>query len=215
MRLYEYASENELRTALIERNLRDILAQLEDLRRTLGERVGTAAELVPSADTIVTISPDDVSPFAIGFYAREYGSGRPYRWTGDGNIFELRIHLNRSCNWNFVMHADPATGVELQAIKGFVDYAEIPLQVLLGANRIQGSVSRRLFSNQLVLSFFHPQSTVPSQVDPNNLDSRSLSLAFYELKLSPELPQIEAEQTEIPPAPQARKGRRQAKSAQK
>lgn len=216
MKLYEYANEDQLRTALIERNLRDISTQLEDLRRALAEVVGPAADALPSINVVVTISPDNVSPFAIGFYAREYGSGRPYRWTGDGNIFEFRLLLNRNCSWNFVMHADPANGVDLQDIKGFVDYAEIPLQVFPGPNQIQGTVPQRLFSNQLVLSFYHPKNSVPSQVDASNPDSRSLCLAFYEMNLSPELPQSDAaQQAVLAAAPEARKGRRQSRAIRK
>jgi hypothetical protein len=213
VRLYEYANESQLRTALIERNIQEILTQLDDLKRTLAGIVGAAPGVLPGADTIVLISPDDVSPFAIGFYAREFGSGRPYRWTGDGNIFEFRIHLNRNCEWKFVMHADPANGVDIQAIKGFVDYAEVHLQVATGTNEITGTVPRKLFSNQVVLSFFHPQNAVPSQTDPSNADNRPLCLAFYEMKLSPEFPQTEVPKEEIQSAPQARKGRRHSKTA--
>jgi hypothetical protein len=213
--LYEYANESQLRTALIERNLRELATELSDLRRTLAEVVGAAATILPTADTVVTISPDDVSPFAMGFFAREFGNDRPYRWTGDGDVFELRITLNRSCDWQFIMHADPAHGVELGLLKAFVDYAEIPLQIIPGANHVHGVVPRKLFSNQLVLSFYHRQKSVPNQQDPSNPDNRSLCLAFYELKLSPELSQPVVLQPVDAVGRETRKGRRETKVARK
>lgn len=187
MRLNEYANEDQLRTTLIERNLREITLQLDELRKIVAELVGARADIVPPDDAVVTVSPDNVAPFAMGFYAREYGNGRPYRWTGDGNVFELRIHLNRCCDWRFTMHADPANGVDLQATKAFVDYAEIPLEVVAGANLISGTVPRKLFASQLVLSFYHPQSVVPNHFDSSSPDARSLCMAFYEMRLTPHI----------------------------
>jgi hypothetical protein len=187
VKLYEYKNEDLLRTALIERKLTEISTELADLRAGLAAVVGLVEETLPPVDFRLKITADDVAPFSAGFYEREFNGGRPFRWTGDGALFEFRVSLNRNCDWTFEIYVVPAQGVALDSLKGFADYSEIPLQFSAEGDRIRGTVPRRLFSNLLVLSFYHPERIIPSQVNERNADNRTLCLAFYELELWPKL----------------------------
>jgi hypothetical protein len=169
------------RLAIAERAIADAAARISELTQALGE-IAQVAESDISQSKPITIGADSVSPFCIGFYQREFDAAdRPYRWTGRGNLFELRFPLNRSFGWDFSMELQHNDHVDLGRLRGYVDYLEIPLEFGTSEAVVRGVIPPRAFGRQAVLTFLLPNLFVPNQINSESTDMRTLGLVFYEL----------------------------------
>jgi hypothetical protein len=174
----------EFRVALLERATTTLAAQLDELIKAsqAGETPSTGG--APSQPLV--IDADAISPFATGFHFREIdASGRSYRWTGRSDFFELRFHLNRKAAWTFEMELMTNSHVDMTLLRAFVDYAEIAVMVKEGGH-VCGSVPPSRLAGLVTLTFYLPSRFVPSELDPNSEDHRSLSVVFYRISLKPE-----------------------------
>lgn len=180
-------SELQERLALAERAIADAEVRINQLTQALGE-IARASEGDRISASPVTVGADTVSPFCVGFYQREYDSAdRPYRWTGRGNLFELRVRVNRSFEWDFSMELQQNTYVDVGRLRGYVDYMEIPLDISATAAVVRGIIPVRAFGTQAVLTFLLPNIFVPVQLNPESTDSRTLGLVFYEFRAVPSI----------------------------
>jgi len=170
------------RLAIAERAIADSAARITELTRALGE-----IAQAPGSDVLqshpITIGADTVSPFCIGFYQREFDAAdRPYRWTGRGSLFELRFPVNRNLAWDFSMELQQNAHVDIGRLRGYVDYLEIPLEIVTSGNVVRGTVPARPLGRQAVLTFLLPNLFVPNQINPESADTRTLGLVFYEFR---------------------------------
>jgi hypothetical protein len=134
----------------------------------------------------IVVDPVSVSPFAFGFHFHENdGAGRPYRWTGRGEFFELRVQMNRNVEWTFEMELRGNDHVKVDPLRAFVDYIEIPIQFGGPDWLAMGRVPAKPLANHAVLTFYLPEHFIPSVLDPSSVDHRRLSAVFYGLKLVP------------------------------
>jgi len=83
------------------------------------------------------------------------------------------------------MHLMSNANVDLTQLRAFVDYAEVPIQLEASGAHIHGPVPAKHFSHLITLTFYLPSNFVPSRLDPNSADNRSLGVVFYGLKLDP------------------------------
>lgn len=170
------------RLAIAERAIADATARIDELTHALGE-LSQAREADISQSKAVVIGADTVSPFCAGFYQREYDAAdRPYRWTGRGNLFELRFPLNRGFAWDFSLELQQNAHVDIGRLRGYVDYLEIPLDLTSTEAVVRGVIPSRPFGRQAVLTFQLPGLFVPSQINPESTDTRTLGLVFYEFR---------------------------------
>lgn len=177
------SDELEFRIRLLERSLADTVARLGELTKALS--VGNA-ETAGIARETITLDADGVAPFTSGFHARELdGSGRPFRWTGGDDFFELRFFADRNIPWAFEMDLMPNPNVDLLTLRAFVDYAEVPIHLEMAGEKVTGLLPVKPFSTLTTLTFYLPSCFVPSQLDPASVDNRSLGVVFYGLKLDP------------------------------
>lgn len=177
------------RLEIAERAIADAAARISELTHAIGEIASVPEEggNFCQAKPII-VGADTVSPFFLGFYQREYDSAdRPYRWTGRGNLFELRFPVNRSFGWDFSMELQQNAYVDTGALRGFVDYLEIPLSIALPEAIVRGTVPPRPFGRQAVLTFLLPNLFVPNQINPESTDTRTLGVVFYDLRAVPTL----------------------------
>jgi hypothetical protein len=178
-------SDLQERLAIAERAIADATARIGELTQALGEIAG-APEGEESSRKAIAVGADTVSPFSIGFYQREYDAAdRPYRWTGRGSLFELRIRVNRSFGWDFSIELQHNAHVDIGRLRGYVDYIEIPLDVGAPEAIVRGLIPARPFGRQAVLTFQLPNLFVPNQINPESGDTRTLGLVFYELRAAP------------------------------
>jgi hypothetical protein len=176
------------RLAITERAVADATARLGELTGALADitqasGIGDIAKAKP-----IVIGADTVTPFCIGFYQREYDAAdRPYRWTGRGNLFELRFAVDRSFEWNFAMELQSNTHVDISRLRAYADYLEIETQVdPLGAI-VRGIIPARPLGRQVVMTFQQPDLFVPNQINPESTDARTLGVVFYEFRAIPTL----------------------------
>ena len=180
------ATEIEDRLRIAERAIADMNSRIGELTHALADMAEFGGETETPQAEPVTIGADTVSPFCVGFYQREYDAAdRPYRWTGRGNLFELRFRLNRSFEWDFSMELQQNAHVDVGRLRGFVDYLEIPLKVSSSDGAIRGVIPARPFGRHAVLTFLLPNLFVPNQINPESTDSRTLGVVFYELRAIP------------------------------
>ena len=177
----------EFRVTLLERSLTDAMARIGELT----EAVGGLAKLAPGGQqqtpSSIEIDADGVAPFAGGFYRREEDSeGRPFRWTGRTDFFEIRIPADRNFEWAFTLEVKSNAHVNASSLRAYVDYAEVPVEVEAG-KYVRGTLPRRPFSGMATLTFYLPVKFVPSAVDPKVKDARTLGLIFYGLRLEPNI----------------------------
>jgi hypothetical protein len=174
----------EMRLKMAERAVAQLTARLGELTTTLADVVA----IRPSLQHLekVVIGADTVGPFALGFHERETDmEGRPYRWTGNGPTFEFRFGLNRNVDWSFTMELGPNSRSDISTLRGFVDYAEIEIDVSQKLGLVHGVIPARAFARLAIVSFYLPGLFVPSQADPQTPDSRSLGVVFYEFRADP------------------------------
>ncbi|HEY3638822.1 MAG TPA: hypothetical protein VGK90_11795 [Rhizomicrobium sp.] len=178
------STEEELsfRVGLIERVVADQGRRLGDLTHALF--VNNDADRAPP-ETIV-VDADSVSPFAAGFHFRETdGAGRPYRWTGRGDFFELRLKIDRNIEWDFELDLRGNDHVNIATLRVFADYVEIPVSFANPSYHVVGTIPAKAISDLAVLTFYLPIHFVPSKLDPQSADHRTLSAVFYALTLVP------------------------------
>jgi hypothetical protein len=175
-------SDFGFRVLLIERAVAEQGRRLDELIRALNVNEAHSDSL-PEA---IVLDADSVSPFAVGFHFREIDiKGRPYRWTGRGDFFELRVRFDRSFDWTFELDLMGNEHAAIAALRGFVDYAEVPVRVADGGSQVLGTIPAKPLSDLAVLTFYLPAHFVPSRLDPSSTDHRTLSVVFYGLKLVP------------------------------
>ena len=180
-------AELQERLAIAERAIAEAEVRINQLSHALGE-IATASEGDDISAKPITVGADTVSPFSAGFYQREYDSAdRPYRWTGRGNLFELRMRVNRSFEWDFSMEIQPNPHVDIGRLRGYVDYMEVPLDISTTAAAVRGIIPARPFGRQAVLTFLLPNLFVPNQINPESTDSRTLGVVFYEFRAVPSI----------------------------
>jgi hypothetical protein len=174
------SDELEFRVRLLERSLADTVARLGELTKA------SSAEVAAGPRETITIDSDGIAPFASGFHARELdASGRPFRWTGGDDFFELRFFADRNIPWTFEMNLMPNPHVDLLTLRAFVDYAEVPIHIEMAGEKVTGALPVKPFSTLTTLTFYLPSCFVPSQLDPESVDHRSLGVVFYGLRLDP------------------------------
>jgi hypothetical protein len=181
----ENSSTNDalgFRVELIERAVAEQGRRLDELMRALSE--DEALDLrVPEK---IVVDPISVSPFASGFHFHENDdAGRPYRWTGRGDFFELRVQMNRNVDWTFEMELRGNDHVNVDPLRCFVDYIEVPISFGGPSWLAMGRVPAKPLSNRAVLTFYLPDHFIPSKLDPSSVDHRRLSAVFYGLTLVP------------------------------
>jgi len=171
----------DFRVGLLERAVAENASRLAELARALG---GNPKRLDPQT---ITVNADSVAPFAAGFHFREFdAAGRPYRWTGRGDFFELRVALDRNLEWTFRLVLLGNDHVDVAPLRAFADYVEIPLVFESSLPHFSGTLPAKSGSSLAVLTFYLPAHFVPSRIDPSSVDHRRLSAVFYELKLVPQ-----------------------------
>src|SRR5947209_2137376 len=94
-------SEIAERLAILERGLAEVTARVGELASAIAEVTGLTGPTDADSTQPLILGADDISPFAAGFYQREFDSAeRPYRWTGKGSFFEMRTRINRNFEWS-------------------------------------------------------------------------------------------------------------------
>src|SRR5947209_1229547 len=102
------------RLAIAERAIADATARIGELTGALADITQASGVGSIAHAKAIQINADSVTPFCIGFYQREYDpADRPYRWTGRGNLFELRFPVDRSFEWSFAMELQRNAHVEI------------------------------------------------------------------------------------------------------
>ncbi|HEY1613332.1 MAG TPA: hypothetical protein VGF97_06520 [Rhizomicrobium sp.] len=180
------AEDLEFRVGLLERAVTESALRIRDLERSLAELEGSGEfdESLPRRPML--IGADAITPFAVGFHVQEKdGDGRSYRWTGSADFFELRLSLDRSGSWDFEMELMINEHVDMSRVRGFVDYAEIPIRIESSGQRVRGTIPARGFSGLATITFYQPSRFVPRDLDPASEDTRCLGVVFYCLKLEP------------------------------
>ena len=81
------------------------------------------------------------------------------------------------------LQANP--NVEMKKLRGFVDYIEIPVEVDDANKTVGGVIPERIFGATATVSFLLPNTYVPSIINPDVQDNRTLGLIFYELRAKP------------------------------
>jgi hypothetical protein len=180
------------RLGLLERAMMDSSIRIGDLTERIARFEDGAATSGSEIPEPFEIKAEEISPFAIGFYAKETDNdNRTYRWTGSINFFEFRFALNRDVAWAFNMQIATNPNVNIGELRAFADYAETPIQVDRAEQNVSGTIPIRRFSNIVTLSIYQPSVFVPQQLDPSSEDRRSLGIVFYNLTLTPALAQAD------------------------
>jgi hypothetical protein len=149
---------------------------------------------VPSS---VYIDADTVGPFERGFYPREYDDeGRPFRWAGEGDFVELRFFINRNVANRFEIIGYLLNITALGAVRAFVDYFPILLDVSYRDNQVilSGEIPPAPFETRATLTLWSPDRFVPQ-----TSDGRSLWFIFSHLAVDP-VEEAEAAVAPVPPA---------------
>lgn len=170
------------RLGLIERAVAEQGRRLSELAQVLNGK----NDRERPAPKPIFVDADSVSPFAAGFHFRETdATGRPYRWTGRGDFFELRVRLDRSTPWTFELDVRGNDHVNVETVRAFVDYIEVPVASAGATGHPTGPVPMAPHSDLAVFTFHLPTHFVPSKLDPSSVDHRTLSAVFYGLRLVP------------------------------
>jgi hypothetical protein len=172
-----------LRLLLAERAIAESAARIAELTGALAQLTEVTQPSVAADVPPVVVDADAVSPFALGFYQREFDKlGRPFRWTGKSDLFEIRLRLNRSAPWSFALELQPNPNVDTRKLRAFVDYIEIPVAIDDAGKTVSGAIPERYFGTAATVTFLLPNTFVPSTVNPAVQDNRALGVIFYELR---------------------------------
>ncbi len=113
----------ELRLTLLERQVAELTTAIETLRHGIAPAAGLSATL--------GITADDIGNFGVGFYPREFdGRGVPFRWTGNGDYFELRAVLDRSVPRRLELRLRTPRAEALDPLAVFVDYVQVEAELV-------------------------------------------------------------------------------------
>lgn len=176
-------SEEAFRLAMAERAIQELRRRVADLSQSLAALTGQAP---PPPAKSLTIDAAGISEFYRGFHpSEEDGGGRSFRWTGNTDFFELRLHLDRNYDWQFRMMIRFPSHLADAELLAFADFIPIPIEVNRGAGWVTGIVPRQPFANQLALTFHCNRHFSPQETDPQSNDTRRLALSFYEIALTP------------------------------
>lgn len=179
----EDTSEAAFRLAMAERAIQELRRRVADLSQSLAALTGQAP---PSPANPLTVDAAGIAEFYRGFHASEEdGSGRPFRWTGNTDFFELRLHLDRNYDWQFRMMIRFPPHLTDADLRAFVDFIAIPIEINRAAGLVTGVVPRQPFANQVSLTFHCNRHFSPQEIDPQSNDARRLALSFYEIALTP------------------------------
>jgi hypothetical protein len=170
-----------------------ILAKMQYLSSELADLRAAVTELQPAANgaplsripSTVLIGAEEVGPFERGFYRREFdGTGRPFRWTGDGEYVELRFFIDRNVVNRFEIRGRLYGDASLGPVRVFVDYAAVPVDVDCQEAdvKISGEIPPTPLGTRAVVTLWSPVRWVPGEASD---DERSLWFAFYELRTQP------------------------------
>jgi hypothetical protein len=171
------------RLVVLERAVAEMTARVGELTSAIAEVAQLTGPSDPAGMQQLAIGADDISPFAVGFYQREYDSSdRAYRWTGKSSLFEFRIRINRNFDWTFTMELQRNRHVNISNLRGFVDYIEIPIQANEADGYIRGVIPPKPLGSSAVLTFQLPNLFVPNQINPESPDNRTLGVVFYEFR---------------------------------
>jgi hypothetical protein len=174
------------RLRIVERALAEATAQIGELANAIAEMADITGLSDPASTQPLTINADDITPFAVGFYQREFDTAdRPYRWTGKGSFFELRVRISRNFEWPFIMELQRNRHVNISKLRGYVDYMEIPVQANEADGYIRGIIPSKPFGSSAILTFQLPNLFAPKQIDPDSADNRTLGVVFYEIRAEP------------------------------
>ncbi|MGH6878658.1 MAG: hypothetical protein ACREHV_14950, partial [Rhizomicrobium sp.] len=145
------SSDLEFRVALLGRAVAENARKLGEVAQALEQRRNGRKQ----EPQMIVVDADSVAPFAAGFHFREFdASGRPYRWTGRGDFFELRIALDRNVEWTFEMELRGNDHVNVAPLRAFADYVEIPVRFAGSAPLFSGTLPSKTCSSHAVLSFY-------------------------------------------------------------
>ncbi len=179
----------ELRVTLAERALAETTMRLAELTNALADIANVDRSARRQDTDSFVLTAEKAVPFAIGFHQLEHDDDdRPYRWTGNGSLFELRFRLDRDQEWAFAMEVKPNEHVDILGLRAFADYMEIPVQIDESQAFIRGTIPARIFSRSVILTFHLPSTFVPSRIDPAFSDHRALGVIFYEIQIEPRAP---------------------------
>jgi hypothetical protein len=129
---------------LAEQAIADAAARIVDLTRAVSEmaRIGRPPDLAKIRP--IAIGADCVSPFSVGFYDREFDAAdRPYRWTGRGAMFELRLQIDRNPEWDFSMELQKNPHVDISQLRAYLDYIEIPIRASGSDAVVAGTIPQK------------------------------------------------------------------------
>lgn len=187
MSLSDQSGGLEFRVRLLERSVADAVARLGELARSIAAIKGDSSSSAP--EQTIIIDADAIAPFASGFHAREMdASGRPFRWTGGDDFFEMRCFANRNIPWTFELSIMSNPHVEIRQLRAFVDYVEVSVEIDAAGERVTGCLPVKPLSTLTTITFYLPAYFVPSHLDPASVDNRTLGVVFYGLRLDPVRP---------------------------
>ena len=177
----------EARLALIERRLQllgeEVSGALSD-GTALVSHTAEGGERNTNFSGNISFDADSLSQFSLGFYQREYDqSGIPFRWTGSGPLCELRFFIDRGADRPFRMNAGITEEGILSQLKGFVDYAPVPLKIeKKGESRfVTGIIPKRAYTRLAVMTFLLGRPP-PKKKKSKEADYQWLGFRFYSLK---------------------------------
>ncbi|HEY3776697.1 MAG TPA: hypothetical protein VGL35_01425 [Rhizomicrobium sp.] len=182
------AVDIEDRLVLAEQAIAEAAARIAELTRAVSEmaRVGRPPDLAKVRP--IVIGADFISPFTVGFYDREFDAAdRPYRWTGRGTMFELRLQIDRNPEWDFAMELQKNPHVDISRLRAYLDYIEIPIKASGSDALVRGTIPQKPFCNSATLTFRLPNVFVPKEVNADSPDTRTLGLVFYGFHAVPKL----------------------------
>jgi hypothetical protein len=163
------------RIALLEHRLQTVAKLVLDARRITLAPSGTAAETI--------IDADSQRELAVGFHHREHdAAGRPFRWAGKADDFELRFHLERFAARPFRMTGKFVSGLGPESLSAYVDYRPILLRIAHDGAMVvvSGRIPADPLAGATTLTFH-----CPAIAPPNSIDQRLLSFAFVRLVVGP------------------------------
>jgi hypothetical protein len=169
---------------LLDRRLQMISEELTHALERIAPKPGEEQETdqdrkAPVSDKI-EFNADGLSQFVRGFYQREYdNASQVFRWTGDGPLVEFRFLLDRSDDRPFRIDMGTTRDGVLNALTGYVDYAQIPLTVEKKRARrfVTGVIPKRACTRLVVMTFL--LGAMPRDKKHKDAEPQWLGFQFY------------------------------------